>query len=189
MISRWDIRFLYEKIIDDPDELDWFLTNVVTPEWHFQHDAGRAFADTSAELIAEYPEQARRISIFQHRFNETNPGEIDGIAPLIARLFQAEVPLFGLSNFSAEFWPPFRLGKSVFDHFGDILISGEEKMVKPDPDIYRLALKRFERTADQCLFIDDRQENIEGCEGVGIRGHLFQNASLLESDLSDLGLL
>lgn len=189
MISRWDIRFLYEKIIDDADELDWFLTNVVTPEWHFQHDAGRAFAETSAELIAEYPEQESRIALFQHRFNETNPGEIEGITPLIGRLSEAGVPLFGLSNFSAEFWPPFRAGKTVFDYFEDILISGEERMVKPDPDIYRLALQRFDRAANQCLFIDDRRENIEGCESVGIRGHLFQNASLLETDLSNLGLL
>lgn len=189
MISRWDIRFLYEKIIDDADELDWFLTNVVTPEWHFQHDAGRAFAETSAELIAEYPEQESRIALFQHRFNETNPGEIEGIRSLIGRLSEAGVPLFGLSNFSAEFWPSFRAGKTVFDHFEDILISGEERMVKPDPDIYRLALQRFDRAADQCLFIDDRRENIEGCESVGIRGHLFQNASLLETDLSNLGLL
>lgn len=189
MISRWDIHFLYEKIIDDAEELEWFLANVVTPEWHFQHDAGRAFAETSAELIAKYPEQAEHIKLFQRRFNETNPGEVEGIAPVIARLSESGVSLFGLSNFSAEFWPPFRTGKAVFDHFEDILISGEEKLVKPDPAIYQLALSRFGRMADQCLFIDDRQENINGCEAEGIRGHLFQDSSTLEAELSELGLL
>jgi len=189
VISRWDIRFLYEKIIGDPQELDWFLSEVVTPEWHFQHDAGRAFADTSAELIAQYPDQAKRIKLFQPRFNDTNPGEVEGIADLIERLADAGVPLFGLSNFSAEFWPAFRKDKPVFDFFEDILISGEEKLTKPNPAIYHLALDRFDVVADQCLFIDDRAENVAAGEALGIKGHLFVDASGLERELLDLGLL
>ncbi len=188
VISRWDIRFLYEKIIDDSEELDWFLANVITPEWHFQHDGGRNFADTSAELVAQYPAQKDRIALFQRRFNETIPGEVDGIAQIITRLSEAGVALFGLSNFSAEFWPPFRDGKPIFDHFKDILISGEEKLVKPDPAIYELALQRFDREPRQCLFVDDRLENIEGGRQLGIAGHHFKDAESLERDLQARGL-
>lgn len=189
VISRWDIRFLYEKLIDDPQELDWFLKHVVTPEWHFQHDAGRPFVDTSRELTEKFPDYADLIQLFYPRFNETNPGEMDGVVALIERLHKADVPLFGISNFSAEFWPNFRAGKPVFDHFSDIIISGEEKLVKPDAAIYQLALDRFNVTADQCLFIDDRLENIEASEAMGIRGHHFQDAVMLERDLKALRFL
>lgn len=189
VISRWDIRFLYEKLIDDPQELQWFLDNVVTTEWHFQHDAGRPFAETSEELIAKFPDHAELISVFRTRFNETNPGEVDGVGELVQRLHGAKVPLFGLSNFSAEFWPNFRADKPVFDHFSDILISGAEKLVKPNAAIYQLALDRFGVSAEQCLFIDDRLENIEAAEKMGIKGHHFQDAAMLESDLITLALL
>jgi len=87
--------------MDDREELDWFLAEVVTPEWHFQHDAGRPFAETSAQRITQFPDQAERILLFQERFNETNPGEMAGIVALIERLSNAGVPLFGSSNFSA----------------------------------------------------------------------------------------
>ncbi|MEW4468828.1 HAD family phosphatase [Parasphingorhabdus sp. JC815] len=189
VISRWDIRFLYEKLIDDAQELDWFLENVITPEWHFQHDAGRAFADTSKELIAEFPDYADLIRVFHPRFNETNPGEIDGVPALIERLHDANIALFAISNFSAEFWPNFRVDKPVFDYFSDIVISGEEKLAKPDPAIYRLALERFDVAAGQCLFIDDRLDNIEAGEKLGIKGHHFQDAQALERELVALGLL
>lgn len=189
VISRWDIRFLYEKIIDDPEELEWFLEHVVTPEWHFQHDAGRRFVETSAELIARYPEQANRIKLFEPRFNETNPEEVEGVIEIIARLKQAGVPLFAISNFSAEFWPPFRQNKPVFKMFADILISGEVKLVKPDLAIYQLALRRFNVQAKQCLFIDDRLDNIHAGEQLGITGHHFTDARRLESHLQTLKLL
>ncbi|QTD57824.1 HAD family phosphatase [Parasphingorhabdus cellanae] len=189
VISRWDIRFLYEKLIDDPQELEWFLNHVVTPEWHFQHDAGRPFIETSRELIAQFPDHADLISLFQSRFNETNPGEVAGVAELIQQLHGADIPLFGISNFSAEFWPHFRKGKPVFDHFQDIVISGEENLVKPDAAIYELALNRFGVSAKQCLFVDDRLDNIEGAEALGIKGHHFQDAALLEAELKALSLL
>jgi 2-haloacid dehalogenase len=189
VISRWDIRFLYEKLIKDPDELDWFLAHVVTPEWHFQHDAGRPFADTSAELIAKFPEHADHIRLFAPRFNETNPGEVDGVVDIVVRLKQAQVPLFAISNFSAEFWPPFRQDKPVFDMFEDILISGDVQMVKPDLAIYQLALRQFNIAAHQCLFIDDRLDNIQAGEKLGIAGHHFEDASRLEAHLQALDLL
>ncbi|MEH6756973.1 MAG: HAD family phosphatase [Parasphingorhabdus sp.] len=189
VISRWDIRFLYEKLIDDPQELEWFLKNVVTPEWHFQHDAGRNFADTSKELIARFPNHAALIELFYPRFNETSPGEVEGVAELIARLSCADVPLFAISNFSAEFWPDFRSDRPVFDNFADIIISGEEKLIKPDAALYRRALDRFDIAASQCLFIDDRLDNIEAGEALGIKGHHFHDALILERELKSLSLL
>lgn len=162
---------------------------MVTPEWHFQHDAGRDFADTSAELIAQFPDQRERIALFQTRFNETSPGPVPGVVALIDRLRDQGVALYGISNFSAEFWPAFRKDKPIFESFEDILISGEVKLVKPDPAIYRLALQRFGLKAGQCLFIDDRPENIEAGEALGIQGHRFSDAAGLQARLAALGLL
>jgi len=145
VLYEWDPRFLYRTLIDDPARLDHFLRHVVTPEWHFQHDAGRPFAETSAELIAAYPEYSELIAVFGPRFCDMVPHPLPGMVALVEALDRARVPLFAITNFSAEFWPPFRAREaSLFDRFRDVVVSGTERMVKPQPAIFELALQRFE---------------------------------------------
>jgi 2-haloacid dehalogenase len=188
VLYRWDLRCLFAKLIDDPEELDWFLAHVVTPEWHFQHDAGRPFADMVAERSREFPEYTDHIIAYSERFPESIPGPVDDMLDLVGALANRGVPLFAISNFGAEAWAQFRPSAPIFELFTDIVISGEEKLIKPDAAIYELALKRFSRRADQCLFIDDRLENIEAGEAIGMPGYHFSNAVLLENKLLALGL-
>ncbi|MCA1523486.1 HAD-IA family hydrolase, partial [Bradyrhizobium sp. IC3069] len=145
-----------------------FLADVLTHEWHFQHDAGRDFADTSAELIALHPQHAELIRAWGPRFLESIPGPIAGMHDLVARLDAAGVPLFAITNFSHEFWPPFRAQEAaLFDRFREIVVSGAEKLVKPDAAIYRLALERFGLEPQDAVFIDDNAANIAGAEAIG----------------------
>src|SRR3546814_15958628 len=95
-----------------------------------------------------------------------------------------------ITNFSDEFWPPFHAREAaLFAPFRDILVSGAEKLVKPDPAIYRLALDRFGLRAEEALFVDDREDNILAAEAEGMRGHLFRDAIALREELVELGLL
>jgi 2-haloacid dehalogenase len=189
VLYRWDLRCLFEKLIDDPDELDWFLAHVVTPEWHFQHDAGRSFADMVAERSREFPEYANHIIAYSQRFPETIPGPVEGMLDVVRALAQRGVPLFAISNFGAESWAQFRPTAPIFEIFSDIVISGEEKLIKPDSAIFEMALDRFSRRADQCLFIDDRADNVAAAEAVGLSGHHFSHSQRLESALQALNLL
>jgi 2-haloacid dehalogenase len=189
VLFDWDLRHLFAKLIDDRDELEWFLTNVVTPEWHFQHDAGRPLADMLPELKADFPDHAPLIDAYAARFNETIPGPVSGSLELVERLDAAGVPLFAITNFGHEFWEGFRPTQPVFDRFQGIIVSGTEKMMKPDPAIYRLALDRFGIDPAGALFIDDVAANIAGAESLGIAGHLFDGAAMLERDLIARGYL
>jgi 2-haloacid dehalogenase len=188
VLYHWDLRCLFAKLIDDSEELDWFLAHVVTPEWHFQHDAGRPFADMVAERSREFPKYTDHIIAYSQRFPESIPGPVEGMLDIVRALANRGVPLFAISNFGAESWAQFRPSAPIFDLFSDIVISGEEKLIKPDAAIYELALQRFSRRADQCLFIDDRLENIAAGEAVGITGHHFTTATSLENELKALGL-
>ncbi len=190
VLFHWNPRFLYERLIADDQALDAFLQDVVTPEWHFQHDAGRDFADTSAELISHYPHHADLIAAWGPRFNESIGPRVAGMTQLVADLDAAGVPLFAITNFSHEFWPPFRAAHpDMFAPFRDIVVSGEEKLVKPDPAIYRRALARFGLNGPDALFIDDRIDNVESARHVGIVAHHFHNAATLRAELMALGLL
>lgn len=189
VLFTWDPRFLYERLIDDDRALDAFLRDVVTHDWHFQHDAGRPFAETSAELIAQHPHHRELIAAWGPRFNDSVGGAVDGMTELIDALAARDVPLFAITNFSDEFWGPFRATQPVFDQFRDIVVSGTERVVKPDAAIYRLALDRFEMPADQLIFVDDRAENVAGAQAAGMHGHLFRDAETLQRELQRLELL
>jgi 2-haloacid dehalogenase len=189
VLVDWNVRAFYAPLIPDLARLDWFLAEVVTPAWHFQHDAGRAFAETSAELIARYPDEAELIRQYGPRFNETIVGAIPGMIELVEQLAAARVPLFAITNFSHEFWPPFRAEWPVFDHFTDIVVSGEERLTKPDAAIYQLALRRFGLGPGQAVFIDDRADNVEAAVANGFVGHLFTGHAPQAAELARMGLL
>ena len=189
VLFNWDPRFLYEKIIGDRDERDWFLANVVTREWHFQHDAGRPFAETSVELITRFPDQADRIRAFATRWNETIPAAVPGMPDLVVDLDAAGVPLFALTNYSAEFWATWRPTIPLFDRFAGVVVSGEEHMMKPAPQIYALALARFGLAPGDGVFIDDRADNVAAADAAGLIGHVFVDAAETRAWLTGLHLL
>ena len=190
VLYDWDPRALYGRLFDDEQALDAFLRDVATREWHFQHDAGRPFAETSAELAALHPQHAEMIALWGPRFGEQIPGPIPGMPGLVKELDARGVPLFAITNFSGEFFAPFRAREAaLFDRFRDIVVSGTERVVKPDPAIFHLALRRFALTADQAFFVDDNDANVTAARALGIRSHLFTGTDALRAELTTLGLL
>lgn len=189
VLVQWDLRHLFEKLIADPDELDWFLANVVTPEWHFQNDAGRPLAEMLPERKVAFPDYAAHIDAYAMRFNESIPGPVPGSLEIVEELAAKGVPLFAITNFGAEFWDMFRPTQPIFDHFRDIVVSGVEKMVKPDPAIYALALSRFDLKAGEAIFVDDNLDNVVAARENGFAAHHFSDAETLRAELVLLGLL
>jgi 2-haloacid dehalogenase len=189
VLFEWDLRYLFAKLIDDNRELEWFVTHVVTPEWHFQHDAGRPLIEMVTERIAEFPQYATLIDAYATRFNETIPGPVPGSIEIIGELAQRCVPLFAITNFGAEFWHMFRPTQPVFDLFCDIIVSGVEKLVKPDPAIYALALYRFGLQPGEAIFIDDNIDNVVSARANGFVAHHFTDAAALRAELVKYGLV
>ncbi len=189
VLFQWHPRHLYQRLIDDQNQLDWFLANVVTLDWHFQLDAGRSFAECAEELAVRFPDERPLIQAWFSRFNETLEHAVPGMIDLVETLDAQGVPLYAITNFSAELWPPFRATQPVFDRFRDIVVSGEEKMAKPDAAIFHLAAARFGITPAQALFVDDREDNVSGAEAIGFHGHHFTDASRLRADLNKHGLI
>lgn len=189
VLFQWRLSALFEKLIDDPQELAWFLDNVVTEQWHFEHDRGRPMAEMLTERIAQFPQYEAHIRAYATRFNETVPGPVEGTHALVERLAARGVPLFGLTNFGEELWHQFRPTQPIFDHFADIIVSGIEKVAKPDPRIYEILEARSRRLGAQLFFADDNPANIAAARARGWIAHLFTKADELEAALLQAGLL
>lgn len=189
VIVQWNLRYLFERLIDDPEELEWFCTNVVTEEWHFQHDAGRPLDEMVPERKAQFPDHAHFIEAYRNRFLETVPGPVPGTIELIEQLAGRGHPLFAITNFGAEFWEQFRPTQPVLAHFRDIVVSGAEKLAKPDPAIFELAAERFGFAPEAMLFIDDNAANVAAASALGWHVHHFHSAEGLAADLSSRNLI
>jgi 2-haloacid dehalogenase len=190
VLVQWSIRGLYEKLISDPAELDWFLKHVVTTSWHFRHDAGEPLADLIAEKVAHYPAHRALIEAYGPRWLETIPGPIPGTPALVAKLADRGVPQYGITNFGADTWAMFRPTFPVLDPMIDIVVSGLERLAKPDPAIFELAARRFGRAPERMLFIDDNSANVASAAALGWQVHHFtQGADALAADLRVLGLI
>ena len=167
-----------------------FIEDVGLWEWHDSLDGGRSYREAADELSGKFPEYAHLIAAWGDRFGETITDPVPGVHRLVERLDERGVPLFAITNFSADFWPPFvEREKAFFARFRDIVVSGEEKLLKPDPALYFLALDRFGLRPEQALFVDDRQINVDGAQAVGMHAHLFTEAADLQARLEAEGLL
>ena len=186
---EWDPRNLYNKLIDDPLELEGFLADVVTLEWHTEHDRGRPFAEGVRLLADRYPEYEDLISAFDERWDETIGATISGTVDILEQLSEQGMRAYGLTNFSAEKWPSFCRGYAFTDLFGGVVVSGEEKLVKPDPRIYQVAIERFNLDPERTVYIDDRLDNVHAARQLGMIGHHFTAPEPLQADLRAQGFL
>lgn len=189
VLYRWNLRNLFEKMIVDEKRLDFLLSEIVTEQWHFQHDAGRPLGEMVPERQAVYPDYADAIEAYATRFNETIPGPVPGSLEIVRDLDAAGLPLFAITNFGAEFWDGFRPTAPIFDLFRVIVVSGKEKIAKPDAAIFALAAERFGHDPEAMLFIDDNADNIAAARVLGWQVHHFRDAPTLRADLESRGLL
>lgn len=190
VLYGWDPdAFLVTQLGDDEARLR-FVEDTDLYAWHETLDGGRAAGEAVAELSEKFPQYAELISAWSDRFGETITGPVPGVHELVEALDERGVPLFAITNFSADFWAPFRGREAAFfDRFWDIVVSGEEKLLKPDPAVYFLALDRFRLRPAEALFVDDRAINVAAAEAVGMKAHLFIDALDLQARLVAEGLL
>lgn len=189
VLVEWDMRILIRKLIADEAEVEHVYAKVLSTEWHFQHDAGVPLAEMVPARIAEFPQYEAVIRAYSSRFNETIPGPVPGSLELVEELHARGVPLYAITNFGDEFWAAFSPTQPILERFRDIVVSGVEKIAKPDPAIYRLAERRFGHPAAAMLFIDDNRDNVEAARACGWQAHHFADAETLALDLRQRGLL
>lgn len=190
VLIDWNPRYLYRKLFDgDEQGMEYFLANVCTSKWNSMQDAGRPFTDACATLKAIHPEQDHLIDAWFQRHDEMLSGPIPGTVDILRKLRACGISLYALSNWSAETFPTARKKFEFLNLFSGILISGEVRLIKPDPRIFALFLETFSIDPDRAVYIDDLRPNVEAANAFGMHGVLFSDPPALEAELLRVGLI
>lgn len=190
VLIDWNPRHLYRRVFaGDTAAMEDFLANVCTPAWNHQQDLGRTWADAVAECSARFPQHAALIRLYAERWDEMVTGAIEPTVDILKALKAAGWPLYAITNFSAETYPRMVERFSFLQLFDGIVVSGYERVGKPDRAIYRILFERYRLEPGHCLFIDDAALNVEGSEAVGMPAIHYHSPQQLAADLAARGVV
>lgn len=188
VLIDWDPRRLYLSLIDDPNELEHFLTNIASFEWHYQQDCGRDIREATAELQAAHPEYAELIGAFYDGWFEMIAGSLPATVDIMRELRDAGVRLIGLTNWPAGIFAPALERFPFLSWFEGIVVSGEEKIAKPDVAIFQLLLDRYGVDPATTAYVDDTARHVEAARSLGMSAFVYTGATQLRRDFAAVGL-
>jgi 2-haloacid dehalogenase len=189
VLVDWHPDHLYRVLIPDDDDRAAFYRDVLTSEWNRELDLGRPFAEGVRELAERHPDHAMLIRAYHERWLEMMPGELADSLLVVEELAAADVPLYALTNWSAETWHHAEERFAWLDLFDGIVVSGREGVGKPDEAAFRLLLDRYGLEAVRCVFVDDSAANVEAARRYGLHGVRFVDALSLRDELCAVGVL
>lgn len=188
VLIDWNPRYFYKDVFSDIKEMEYFLSDVWSPQWNMKHDAGYTFSEITHELQELHPKYRNEIEMYQQNWEKMIKGEIFENTKLLNRL-KSKYRLFGLTNWSAEAFPVIYPKYEFFKIFEGIVVSGEEKLVKPGKEIYLKLLNRYNLLVNESLFIDDNLKNIETANVLGFSTIHINGTQSLKEQLISLGLI
>lgn len=188
VLIGWDPARAFAQVMP-AEQVPAFLARIDFAAWNAQHDGGLPFAEGERALIARFPADEAAVRAYRQHFDRALTGPVPGTGAVLAELQQAGVQLAALTNWSAETFPVARQRFGILRRFAGVLVSGEERLAKPDPAVFRLALDRFGFVAERCTFVDDAEANVAAARAAGLTAVHFRDADQLRADLVALGLL
>jgi 2-haloacid dehalogenase len=187
VVLNWRPRAAFTDVLDEA-AIEKFFADIDFPSWNRQQDGGRSWAEAEAQVARDFPAYTHLAPLYRERYERVVDVEIAGTADLLADLGAAGVRLLALTNWSAEtFWPTYDRFP-VLRRFEGIVVSGAERLLKPDPEIFGVLLRRYSVDPAEAVFVDDVPENVAAAQGLGIRSVRFTDAAALRDSLRRLGL-
>jgi 2-haloacid dehalogenase len=188
VLVDWNPRYLYKDYFKEDSEMEYFLKNICTEEWNLEQDRGRALAEGTTLLQNKFPEYKSLIQLFYDKWEVMLKSDIPETVALIYQLKQ-KYKIYGLTNWSSETISIAYKRFDFFKEFNGIVVSGEEKIIKPDKEIFHLLLNRYHLNAEDTIFIDDNINNIETATEIGLYTIHFESTSQLEATLSSINVI
>jgi 2-haloacid dehalogenase len=188
VLVDWNPRYLYRNHFPSEEEMEHFLHTICTDEWNIEQDRGRTLAEGTRLLQNKHPEHHDLIKLYYDGWEIMLKSDIPESVAILHKL-KEKYNLYGLTNWSAETFPIAYERYSFFKEFKGIVVSGEEKLIKPDKRIFHLLFDRYKINPENSIFIDDNKNNIKAATELGLQAIHFQNPAQLEQMLTELSLI
>ena len=188
VLVDWDPTHLYRTLFPGrPAAMAWFLETVCTGAWNLEQDAGRRWADGVGVLVARFPEWRAEIEAYDKRWHEMIPRTIAGTVAILDKLCAAGTPVYAVTNYSSEKYAESAARFPFFGRFAGVVVSGDERLLKPHRPIFALLCSRYGLDPADCVFIDDKPENVAGAQAAGMAALHFTGPDALRRALADQG--
>ncbi|REC79195.1 HAD family phosphatase [Chryseobacterium elymi] len=189
VLMDWNPRYFFKDYFNDDEKMEYFLENIAQPEWNEEQDRGRSLAEGTNIQVKKFPEWEKELRAYYDNWTVMLKSDIPQNVEILRRLGNTNYQLFGLTNWSEETFPYALENYDFFQLFnGKIVVSGAEKMIKPDPRIWHVLLERYNLKASESVFIDDNLKNIEMANSLGFMTIKIDPDTDLEKELADLGI-
>ncbi|MCG7281872.1 HAD family phosphatase [Chryseobacterium taklimakanense] len=190
VLMDWNPRYFFKDYFNDDEKMEFFLKNVAVDDWNAEQDRGRTLKEGTEILIEKYPDWEKEVRAYYDNWTTMLRSDIPKNVEVLRKLADTDYELFGLTNWSHETFPYALANYDFFELFkGKIVVSGEEKLIKPDPKIWELLLDRYNIKAEESVFIDDNATNIEAAKTLGfITVHVTEETDL-QIELEKLGVV
>jgi 2-haloacid dehalogenase len=186
----WNPNHLFERLIEDKAKRQYFFENICTMDWNENQDAGYPIEKATEELVAKHPEWKEYIEAYYGRWEEMLGGPINGTVEILKQLKEKNhLRHYALTNWSHELFPTALRLYDFMHWFDGRVVSGEERMRKPQPEFYKLLLDRYGLQPSDVVFIDDNLRNIKAAEAMGIKSIRFESPEQLRACLQEMRLL
>ena len=188
VLIDWNPAYLFLPYFNgDQEKCRFFTDHVCNREWFTRMDRGESMDKCVAELQIQYPEYADAVATFRDRWFDMCSGEIPGMLELIQDLKSKGVGVYGLTNWPAETFDEARRRFKTIASIDNIVVSSHVKLAKPEPAIYQLLLSKYNLNPQECVFIDDRKDNVDAAHALGMKGIVFPgSADALQKELAKI---
>lgn len=189
VLMDWNPRYYFKTYFNDDEKMEYFLGNIAQTEWNEEQDRGRLLSEGTEIQVKKFPEWEKEIRAYYDNWEVMLKSDIPHNVEVLKKLANTDYELFGLTNWSEETFPYALENYEFFKLFdGKIVVSGTEKLIKPDPKIWHVLLERYNLKAEESVFIDDNIKNIEMAKSLGFQTVHVNLATDLEIELKNLGV-
>lgn len=189
VLVDWNPRYFFKDYFNDDEKMEYFLENIAQDEWNIEQDRGRSLSEGTEIQVKKFPEWEKEIRAFYDNWTVMLKSDIPQNVEILRKLKNTDYHLFGLTNWSEETFPYALENYNFFQIFeGKIVVSGTEKLIKPDPKIWHVLLERYNIHAEESVFIDDNSKNIEMAKTLGFMTIHVTPETNLELELAGLGV-
>lgn len=189
VLMDWNPRYFFQSYFNNDERMEYFLGNIATSQWNEEQDAGRTLEDGTQILVEQFPDWVKEIRAYYKHWTVMLKGEIKDNVEILRKLSKTQYELYGLTNWSSETFPYALENYDFFELFNNkIVVSGIEKIKKPDPKIWHILLQRYNIVAEESIFIDDNPKNIEVANQLGFKTIKINPDTDLRAALSTFGI-